>query len=179
MIKLIPHSILIPLIFLVFATFMQACISIPIKKPDQWPYASNAIHFEICANKNLNIYEGLPHAIPVCFYQLQSFDFFKELSLFPEGLNRLLECRSFHPSVVRTYRLTIEPDERKKIVMDREKDVKYVALAASYFIKENKKITRLYEIPVVAERPALIKSTEIVKPGPLKIHIEFGPEQIE
>jgi len=179
MMKLTPYLKRLILILLVFATFMQACESIPTKKPDQWPYASNAIHFEIYADKSLNIYEGIPHALPICFYQLKSHEFFNELALYSEGLNRLLECRPFHPSVTRTYRLTIEPDELKKIVMDREKNVRYIALAASYFIKENKKITSLFEIPVVAERPALIKTTEIVKPGQLNKKLEFGPEQIK
>ncbi|MBF0452387.1 MAG: type VI secretion system lipoprotein TssJ [Candidatus Magnetomorum sp.] len=167
------------LIFLMLATFMQACASSPTKKPDQWNFASNAIHFEIRSARQLNIYEGTPHTVPVCFYQLQEPDFFEKLTLYPEGIHRLLECRSFHPSVIKTYRLTIDPKDRKKVVMNREKDVKHIAVTAGYFIKENKKIIHLFDIPVIAERPALIKSTEIVKPGPLNIKLEFGPEQIE
>jgi len=158
---------------------MQACASEPTKKPDQWIFEENAIHFEIRADSQLNIYEGLPHSVPVCFYQLHDKDFFKKLTLHPEGINRLLECRAFHTSVARTYRLTIDPNDRKRIVMNREKGVKFIAVVAGYFMKDNKNIIHVYDIPVIAERPALIKSTETVKPGPLNVRLTFGPEQIE
>jgi len=143
-------------------------------------YEADAIHFEIRADSQLNIYEGIPHSVPVCFYQLHHIDFLEKLMLNPDGINRLLECRAFHTSVARTYRLTIEPKDKKRIVMNREKDVKHIAVTAGYFMKENnQKIIQVYDIPVIAERPALIKSTEIVRPGPLNVKLTFGPEQIE
>jgi len=165
--------------FLIIATFMQACASTPTKNPDQWPAAQNSIQIDIHADKNLNIYEGSPHVVPLCFYQLKDTNFFNKLASYPDGLNRLLECRSFHPSVARIFRVTLQPDTQKKITMDREKDVQHVAITAGYFFKDNNKINRIYNIPVKAERPALIKSTEIVKPAQLDILLKLGPEQIE
>jgi len=166
-------------IIMVLATFMQACTNTPTKKPEQWPLAKKAIQIEILADKNLNIYEGTPHAVSICFYQLFHPDFYNKLASYPEGLNRLLECRSFHPSVARIHRVTIQPNEKKSIVMNREKDVRYVAVSAGYFFKDKSKISRIINIPVRAVRPALIKSTEIVRPAPLDIQLTFGPEKIE
>jgi type VI secretion system VasD/TssJ family lipoprotein len=166
-------------IILLLATIMQACTNTPIKKPDQWPLAKNAIQIEILADKNLNIYEGTPHAVPICFYQLFHPDFYNKLASYPEGFNRLLECRSFHPSVARIHRVTIQPNEKKSIVMNREKDVRHVAVTAGYFFKDKNKISRIIDIPVRAVRPALIKSTEIVRPAPLEIRLRLGPEKIE
>jgi type VI secretion system VasD/TssJ family lipoprotein len=167
------------IMILVLATIMQACTNIPTKKPDHWPLAKKAIKIDILADKNLNIYEGNPHAVPICLYQLFKPDFFNQLASYPEGLHRLLECRSFHPSVVRIHRETLRPDEKKTIVMNREKNVRHVAITAGYFFKDNNKITRIIDIPVRAVRPALIKSTEIVMPAPLNIQLKFGPEKIE
>ena len=167
------------MIILVLATFMQACSNKPTKKPDRWPLAKKAIQIEIIADNNLNIYEGTHHAVAICFYQLFRPDFFYKLASYPEGLNRLLECRSFHPSVSRIHRVTIQPNEKKTIVMNREKDVRHVAVTAGYFFKDNNKITRMIDIPIRAIRPALIKSTEIVRPAPLDIQLKFGPEKIE
>jgi type VI secretion system VasD/TssJ family lipoprotein len=164
---------------IVLATIMQACTNVPTKKPNQWPQAEKAIQIEIMADKNLNIYEGTPHAVPICFYQLFRPDFFNKLASYSEGLNRLIECRSFHPSVARIHRVTIKPNETKTIVMDREKDVKHVAVTAGYFFKNSSKITRMIDIPICAIRPALIKSTEIVRPAPLNTQLRFGPEKIE
>jgi len=167
------------LMILVFATFVQACSNTPTKNPDQWPLAKKAIQIEITADKNLNIYEGTPHAVNICFYQLFRQDFFNKLASYPEGLNRLLECRSFHPSVAKIHRDTIKPNEKKTIVMDREKDVRHVAVTASYFFKDKHKISRMLSIPIRAVRPALIRATEIVRPVPLDIQLNFGPEKIE
>jgi type VI secretion system VasD/TssJ family lipoprotein len=167
------------IIILVFATSMQACSNTPTKKPDQWPLAKNAIQIEIKADNNVNIYEGIPHAVSICLYQLFRPDFFNQLASYPEGLNRLVECRSFHPSVAKIHRETIEPDEQKTIIMNREKDVRHVAITAGYFFKNKTKITRIIDIPIRAVRPALIKSTETVRPAPLNIHLTFGPEKIE
>jgi len=176
--KVLPVNQLLTLL-LMLATFMQACTNIPTKKPDHWPQAENAIQIEILADNNLNIYEGIPHAVPICFYQLFRPDFFNKLASYPKGLNRLLECRSFHPSVARIHRVTIQPNEKKKIVMNREKDVRHLAVTAGYFFKEKSSITQVIDIPIRAIRPALIKSTEIVTPAPLKMQLKFGPEKIE
>jgi type VI secretion system VasD/TssJ family lipoprotein len=176
--KVLPVNQLFMMIVML-ATFMQACTNIPTKKPEHWPQAENAIQIEIIADSNVNVYEGIPHAVPICFYQLFRPDFFNKLASYPKGLNRLLECRSFHPSVARIHRVTIAPNEKKTIVMNREKDVRHVAVTAGYFFKDKSKITQILDIPVRAIRPALIKSTEIVMPAPLKTQLILGPEKIE
>jgi len=166
-------------IIIVLATFMQACSNTPTKRPKQWPQAQNAIQIDFKADNNLNIYEGSPHAVSICLYQLFRPDFFNQMASYPAGLNRLLECRSFHPSVAKIHRETIQPDQQKKIMMNREKDVKHVAIAVSYFFKDKNKIIRILDIPVRAVRPALIKSTETVRPAQLNVQLYLGPEKIE
>ncbi|ETR72581.1 MAG: lipoprotein [Candidatus Magnetoglobus multicellularis str. Araruama] len=104
------------MMILMLATFMQACSFAPTKKPEGWPSAKKAIRIELHADKNLNVYEGSAHTVPVCVYQLIRPDFFNKLASYPEGLNRLLECRQFHPSVTRIYRLTMQPNEKKRLI---------------------------------------------------------------
>lgn len=169
-----------------FVVFIFACAS---KKgttsqstseiePETWGYQKDAIRLVLNADPQLNSYDGLPHTLYLCLYQLKDPNAFNQLSGDKDGLYLLLSCSVFDPSVTSFQRLTVQPGQQLSQSFDRAEGSRYVGIAAGYFRLEKERITRFLKIPVEIKRRGWLFQKYGV-PGVLDLKINLGPQQIE
>ena len=147
-------------------------------EPETWGYQRDAIRLVLDADPQLNSYDGLPHTLYLCLYQLKDPNAFNQLSGDKDGLYLLLSCSVFDPSVTGFQRLTVQPGQQLSQSFDRAEGTRYVGIAAGYFTLEKERITRFLKIPVVVKRRGWLFQKYGV-PGELNLKITLGPQQIE
>jgi type VI secretion system VasD/TssJ family lipoprotein len=157
--------------------FVFSCAEKPILPP-QYSFGKAAIHLDIKAEPQLNTFEGSPHTLLLCIYQLTDPNAFNQLTGDEDGLYKLLECTAFDPSVTNIRRLIVRPAQATTIVLDRAEGTKYLGLVAGYSVIQKNNMIRLIKIPIVVEKQGYISQTRIAKPGPLNLEIQLGPKQI-
>lgn len=109
-------------------------------------YKEKAIHLNLTADSRLNLYQGSPHALVLCLYQLKDPNAFNQLVDEKDGLLKLLDCGRFDPSVANAKRIVVQPGQVEKQDLDRAEGAKYVAIAAGYYAYKEKP-TRIYAVP--------------------------------
>jgi len=152
--------------------------STPEIEPETWGYQRDAIRLALKADPQLNAYDGLPHTLHLCLYQLKDPNAFNQLSGDKDGLYLLLSCSVFDPSVTGFQRLTVQPGQQLSQSFDRAEGSRYVGIAAGYFTLEKERITRFLKIPVEIKRRGWLRQKYGV-PGELDLKISLGPQQIE
>jgi type VI secretion system VasD/TssJ family lipoprotein len=168
-------------IIIIASSFLISCAT--STKPDPadpslvWGYGSKSITISYQASKDLNVYDGKPHTILLCLFQLSEPNVFNELSKSDDGLTKLLECSRFDKSVTGYTRIIVQPGESKTLQLDREENGKWVGLVAGYFNLNYDQITKLFEIPIVAKKKWLLFKTPI--PGELIINLSLGSNKIQ
>ncbi len=128
---------------------LSGCASTPEKAvSSELPFEPNGIQLKLLADSALNLYEGEPHTLVMCVYQLSAPEAFRELVQTQEGVGRLLNCTSFGDTVTTSKRIILHPKEDRTIDLDRYKNTQYVGLVAGYYESSPPKSTRLYSIPI-------------------------------
>ena len=117
--------------------------------PD-YGYESGALRIHLKGDRNLNLYQGSPHTLVVCTYQLSHPNVFNQYADEKDGLSKLLDCNRFDPSVAYTKRLVVQPGEEVIENLDRAEGAKYVGFVAGYYKLHKSNTVRLYRIPVGA-----------------------------
>ncbi|MBN2515603.1 MAG: type VI secretion system lipoprotein TssJ [Deltaproteobacteria bacterium] len=168
-------------LFIFVSSFLSSCAT--GKKPDSadsdlvWGYSPKSITISYQASKDLNVYDGKPHTILLCLFQLSEPNVFNELSKSDDGLTKLLECSRFDTSVAGFTRIIVQPGESKTLQLDREENAKWVGLVAGYFNLNSDQIKKLFEIPIVTKKKWLLFNTPI--PGELIINLSLGSNKIQ
>jgi type VI secretion system VasD/TssJ family lipoprotein len=147
-------------------------------EPETWGYQKDAIRLVLNADPQLNSYDGLPHTLHLCLYELKDPNAFNQLSGDRDGLYLLLSCSVFDPSVTGYHRLSVQPGQQLSQSFDRAEGSRYVGIAAGYFTLEKERIIRFLKIPVEIKRRGWLFEKYGV-PGELDLKITLGPQQIE
>lgn len=165
------------LCLLLFVLAVYSCASPPVVPPE-WQYEKEAVKVRLRADALLNLYDGVPHTLHICVYQLKDPNAFNQLSEDEEGLYKLLECSGFDGSVISHKRLSIQPGQDATFVLDRAEGAKYVALVAGYYVLRKDSMVRLFEAPVVVRKKSFLSLTKVSIVEPLSIDLGLGPQQI-
>lgn len=165
------------LILLLIPIFLIcSCPKPPVIIDPRYSYEPNGIGLYIKADPKLNFYQGYPHTIRLCLYQLIDPMEFNQLKDKKEGLEKLCEGSSFGKvTTLKSYFLN--PGHELRETLDRAEGTKWVGLIACYYNLQESKVIRLYEIPVKEEKKD--KKTTQLKPGKLEINLYLGPEEIQ
>lgn len=142
-------------------------------------YEENAIHLQLTADQELNLFQNRPHQLSMCLYQLRDPNSFNQLAGDEEGLYKLLECQRFDPSVATSTRLSIQPGQEVTQSLDRAEGALYVAVVAGYYTLQKDHIIRLFKIPIVVEKKGWLRRTEVYKLGHLDIGLLLGPQELQ
>ena len=164
---------------LLLVLIICSCASRPAATPSEWKYEEDAIHIHLAANIQLNLYEGTPHPLVICFYQLGDPNAFNQLTGDNDGLWKLLECGRFDASVVGSKRMIIHPGQDLTFTLDRAEEAKYVAIVAGYSIIQKEGMVSIFEVPVTVERKGCLWLTKVSRPDTLHINLILGPLQIQ
>jgi predicted component of type VI protein secretion system len=157
------------IILLLFLPFIIIVIVSCTRAP-QYIYEKDAIVLKVKSDPRLNLYQNNPHTILLCLYQFIDPNAFNQLLDEKDGLQKLLECSRFDPSVTSAKSFFVLPNGEKMEKIDRVEGTKYVGLIAGYYnlLKEN--VTHFVPIPV---------SSFGSKPKVLNINLYLGPQGIE
>ncbi|MBW2093709.1 MAG: type VI secretion system lipoprotein TssJ [Deltaproteobacteria bacterium] len=158
--------------------FICSCASKPLPPPE-FVYGKGEIQLQLQASPDLNTYEGSPHTLLLCLYQLKDPNAFNQLTGDEDGLYKLLECGPFDPSVTNIKRLIMRPGQATSVQLDRAEGTKYVGLVAGYSLLKKDNMIQLLKIPVLVEKKGIISRTKVQKPGPLVLDILLGGQQIK
>lgn len=154
-----------------------SCASAPvISQPPG--YEREAIRLHLKGDPRLNLYQGSPHTLVLCTYQLRDPNAFNQLIEDKDGFSKLLECSRFDPSVTYSRMLVIQPGQEVTESLDRAEGTKYVSIIAGYYFPK-KDVVRLFQIPVIEETKGLFSRTKTTKPGILYIDLYLGPQEIQ
>ncbi len=130
---------------LIFAMLICSCAA--ISSPPKYEYEKEAIRISLKSDPQLNLYQGSPHTLVVCTYQLKDPNAFNQLVDEQDGLSKLLECSHFDSSVTYSRMLVIQPGQELKENLDRAEGAKYLGIVAGYFTLQKEHVVRLYQIP--------------------------------
>ena len=147
---------------------LSSCSSTP-SRPPEYTYQKEAITITLRADPQLNLYQGSPHTLVLCTYQLKDPNAFNQLTDERDGLPKLLECGRFDGSVAYTKRLVVQPGQVAFETLDRAEGAKYISVVAGYYSLQKASVVRLYQIPV---------ATKSSTPGNLAIELYLGPQTI-
>lgn len=131
-------------------------------------FAKEAIAINIESDRQLNMYQGRPHTLAICVYQLRDPNAFNQLTDSKEGISKLMECSPFDASVVNDKMLFVQPGQKLTSVLDRAEGARYVGIVAGYFVQEKDKVIRLLQIPVSGQEVET-----------LTIDLHLGPQRIK
>ncbi|MGL1862945.1 MAG: type VI secretion system lipoprotein TssJ [Pseudodesulfovibrio sp.] len=157
-------------------------VTSPASSPAEikWTYQVNAISMELRADKKLNEYDGSPHTLLLCVYQLSDTIKFKELAGTSTGLTKLYDCKSFDKSVTHVQRVFVQPDHNATETMDRAEGTKYVGVAAGYYDLQGGGATRTWQIPMdTTETGVIFFKDTWYAPAKLEAILVLGPHEIQ
>jgi type VI secretion system VasD/TssJ family lipoprotein len=147
--------------------------------PTEWRYEKDGIRLHLKGDPQLNLFQGEPHTLLVCLYNLSDPNAFNQLVGEREGLTKLLECGRFDSSTLSSKRMVIQPGQEVNEAVDRAEGAKYVALVAGYYSLQKEKMVRLFPIPILEESKGLIFRTKTSIPAILNLTLYLGPQEIQ
>jgi type VI secretion system VasD/TssJ family lipoprotein len=134
------------------------------------PYEKESIILNIRSDPQLNLFQGQPHSLALCTYQMKDPNAFNQLADERNGLSRLMECERFDPSVLSSKRIIVHPGRQLKEVRDRAEGARYLGIVAGYYPLEKYRVLLLYPLPFPSSKGG---SPEVV------INLELGQRQIQ
>jgi len=146
----------------------------------KWGYMPGALTLNITADAGLNTYEGLPHSVVLCIFQLNEPSVFEEQATTEGGIRRLLACDRFDKSVTHYERRFVGPGSNATIPMDRSEGAQFVAVVAGYYDFQPGMVTRTWQIPLkVSQTGSLFWKSDVYNPGGLTMDLLLGPNSIQ
>lgn len=133
-----------------------------------WGYEKEAVRVQLKGDPLLNLYQGRPHTLVVCVYNLKELNGFNTLADSKGGLPALLECNRFDPGVAYAKRLIVQPGMDTREALDRSEGTRYVGLVAGYYSLHKATSIRVFQIP----------TSVFNNPKKLDITLHMGPEGI-
>ncbi len=162
------------LMVVVCLIFLSSCASKKMAPPKpQWLFEKEAITLRIKAGRILNMYEGAPHTLMLCVYQLRDDEMLGQLASNEDGIYQLLDCEPFDSSVRNAKRLIIHPGQDLTFVMDRLAGTRKIGFVAGYSQLQKERIVRILDIPVLVSKDG---KTAIAKE--VRGIVNLGSEQI-
>lgn len=161
--------------------FVFSCASKPAvpPKPD-YIYEKNAVSLHLVADPRLNLFDGIPHALSLCIYQLKDRNTFDQLTLDASGLSKLLaECSRFDPSAASSERVFVQPGDDVWLTKDRYESAEHLAIVAGYYKPTRDRCVRVIDFPVIVEKTGTFSSTVISRVGVLNANVTLGVQQID
>lgn len=157
------------LLVLILLTSMLYSCAILGHTPE-YGYKKDAIILHLKSDPDLNLYQKTPHTLLLCAYQLRDPNAFNQLMDEKEGMQKLMECSRFDPSVTSAKSVVVRPDQALEEKLDRADGTKYLGLIAGYYSRNKKEnVTRFFQIPI-----GFLSGN----PKRMNIYLYLGPQEI-
>jgi len=125
--------------------------------PAQADYAEQAIQLNFMASSKLNLHDGKAHALVLCVYQLSDPGVFVDTLETPDGLDNLLVCEAFDPTVRSRKRIVLDrPGGNKRLTLNRMEGTRYIGIVAGYYDRLEGSCSKVIPVPVVEKRTGFL-----------------------
>lgn len=163
---------------LILLVFFSLCSCTGITRKSNYGYSEQGIQLRVKSDLQLNLYQGKPHTLVLCVYQLRDPNTFNQMADEEGGLSKLLDGSRFDNSVSSSKKIVVHPGIEIAEVLDRADGAKYVCVVAGYFYELQKdrdeiqkdQIVRLFPIPL---------SMFTKQPKKFNIDLILGPQEIK
>jgi type VI secretion system VasD/TssJ family lipoprotein len=174
-------KVVVALLVLTASSLVVSCAAKqpPVMPKVEFGYEKGAVLLHLKADPQLNLYQGSPHTLSLCIYQLRDPNGFNQLASDQNGLYKLLECSRFDGTVAMATRLDVQPGQESSQVLDRAEGAEYVGVAGGYFALNKDRILRLFTVPIVDQKIGWFFPDIVKKPGVLKLDLLLGPQEIQ
>ena len=133
---------------ILFFLFISVLSCSSVQRKPAYNFKKEAVKFLIKSDANLNPYEGIPHTLALCVYQLNDPNKFNQMIKSENDFAKLKRCKPFDESVTSCKRLIIRPASETTEVLDRDKGAAYIGIVAGYYGNPKiEDVTYLYKIP--------------------------------
>jgi len=113
-----------------------------------YEYEKEAISLHLKGDARLNLFEGKPHTLLVCVYQLRDPNALNQVLQDAEDVTKLLECGRFDPSIVNAKKFILQPGKEIREALDRAEGARYVGIVAGYYNLDKHRASRIVPVPV-------------------------------
>ena len=152
---------------------LTACASSAPSPEPNWARAEKGIELTFQADPQVNFYEGQPHTVTVCVFQVDESSAFQKLLTYPSGVQKMLSASKDLPASLAADRFYLEPGETRQKVYDRAAGAKWIVIAAGYFSVPPDKAAIVKKIDVEVERSWFFFDKQAVIPTVQEtIHLE-------
>ncbi len=127
---------------------LGACSSSVTRQTADWGYAKGAISIELKAEKSLNVFDGYSHALSVAIIQVSSPTKLMQILQTPNGIVTVIDNNKPLEGQTVFKRISLQPGENKKLLLDRAKGTEYVYLVFGYASEIVSKSDYLIPIPL-------------------------------
>lgn len=156
------------LVLILLTSMLYSCAS--MGRSSENGYKKEAVILYLKSSPQLNLYQKSPHTLLLCAYQLRDPNAFNQLMDEKEGMQKLMECSRFDPSVTSAKSIVVRPDQEMIEKLDRADGTRYLGLIAGYYSRNKKEnVTRFYQIPT---------GFLFGSPKKLKVRLYLGPQEI-
>ncbi|MEG9883602.1 MAG: type VI secretion lipoprotein TssJ [Hyphomicrobiales bacterium] len=142
-----------------------------------WAFKPKAIPLHIQAEQGLNWYQGEPHVLKICVYQLSGAKKFDGLRKSIAGVQQLMQCRAaIDPEVALAQSWFIQPGQEKTFILDRAQGARYIGVVAGYFNQAPDQVSRILPYPVKVNTPispVLFWQDKTYEPGHLTLSLKL------
>ncbi|NPV05343.1 MAG: type VI secretion system lipoprotein TssJ [Syntrophaceae bacterium] len=161
---------LLPIVILALMSLVASCAATG-GRAAMSPYIEGGINVHFRGDRQLNLYQGAPHALTVCAYQLRDLNGFNQVLEEKEGVARLMECSRFDPSVNFAKRLVVQPGRDLYDAMEVSEGTRHVAIVAGYYGFKKKDAVKTMPLPLKG-------MPFFKKPGGTDISVFCGPQEL-
>lgn len=189
------HPITFPILVLCFMFSLCACGKkeaappgtmpppTPAENPQSvtWNFQKNAISLTIIASNNLNVVQGIPHAVSICLYQTENPDLLKAKAETEEGLRELLLCKSNPPERFQAQQIYVQPNTTVETMLDRAENAKYFAVVAGFNILNSKQSFSIIPIPLQTEKAQpwkVLSQKKVYSVADMEARIDLSSESV-
>lgn len=142
------------------------------------------IGIETYSTTNLNLYDERSHNLMICLYQISDLKFFDNLinqisADDATAMQQILSCKKLDESIISTQRIFISPKQHKAQYIDREKDVRHIALVAGYNNNLSIENVILRDIPIKYGRSGIIFKDDEYSVAPLNMRLFIGSSKMQ
>jgi type VI secretion system VasD/TssJ family lipoprotein len=184
--------LVLPLCILITAVGIFSCRSKPTTTPQLAPptvttsvlppeagFEEGAILLGLDADARLNTYDGSPHVVVACVYQLSQSEHFERLIRDELGIRSLLKCESIFPDSPAPRQFVIQPGQSVDYRLNRHQGTRFVGIVVGFNSLSKESSTRVFEIPVIQVNTGNPNQPVLFKLDHLHIKLPLGPQGIE
>ncbi len=163
---------------LIFSVLFLLCSCGGISRRSNYGYGERDVRLSVKSDLQLNLYEGKPHTLVLCVYQLRDPNTFNQMAEEEGGLSRLLDGSRFDNSVSSSRKIVVHPGVDVTQELDRADGARYVCVVAGYYYELKKDRDEIRKDPIIRLFPIPL-GMFTKRPKKFNINLILGPQEIK